>query len=167
MAGEREDAQKVEIHRVVGDAEHAGEAGLGDLHEVAGRFVDGHRLAGDAVGAEDEPLTVGGPLVVRLVDLGITRGLGGEKRERDAGDFVDHDFFLRREACADLGGDGRENEEKGESEKGGRAGVGHGGLSGGANKRCKASGIGRSEGAGAGRTRVGPENSRVRRGAGA
>lgn len=93
FAGKREDAQKVEAHRMVGEAEHAGEAGLGDLHEVAARFVDGHRLAGDAVGAEDEPLAVGGPLVVRLVDLGIARGSGREKRERDAGDFVDDDSF--------------------------------------------------------------------------
>jgi hypothetical protein len=97
---------------VVGEAEHAGKALLGNLHEIAGLLIDRHGLAWHAIRAEDEPLAIGGPLVVGLVDLGIAGGGGGEKRERHTGDGIDDDLLFGRESRADLGGCGNNGEER-------------------------------------------------------
>ena len=102
FAREREDAQEIKMHRMVREAEHAAVTVLGDLDHLTGRFVDGHRLARNAVGTEDQPLPVRGPLVMSLINLGIAGGFRSKKRERHAGHGVDDDLFLRREASADL-----------------------------------------------------------------
>ena len=102
---------------MIGHAEHALETVLGDLHDIAGLFVDGHRLAaGDAVGAEDEPLPVGSPLMVRLINLGIARALGGrQESQRHARDWVRDGFLFGGKPFADLGGR-RERQQEENSE---------------------------------------------------
>ena len=96
-------AHDVKVHRLARNAQHAHVAFLGDLHDVTGRLVDGHGLPGHPIGTEDHPLAVGGPVGVRLVDLGIPCIRTGEKGEGCSGHRVDDKFLLRGKALADLG----------------------------------------------------------------
>jgi hypothetical protein len=104
-------------------AEHAHETVVGHLHDVAGVLVDGHGLAGRAIGAENEPLAVRGPLHVRLVDLRIAMGCAGQKRQRHARDRIGHDLLFGWEALADAIGqrEGRQQQRGQTSEETRRA----------------------------------------------
>ena len=96
---------------MIGEAEHPRIARLGHLHEVARLLIDGHRLTAHAIGAKDQPFAVSGPLMMSLVDLGITLWLACQERERHAGDRIDDGFLFGREAGADLG-DSRQGEQQ-------------------------------------------------------
>lgn len=73
-------AHEIEVHRIAGHVEHTGIAAFGDLHYDSCLLVDGHSLTGDAVRPEDDPFPVCGPLVMGLIDLGISGArLAGEE----------------------------------------------------------------------------------------
>ena len=96
-------AHEIKVHRLAGHAEHARKAALRHLHDVARLFVHGHGLALHAVRAEDHPLAVAGPLVVRLVNLGITcAALRGQEHQFHAGLRVVYHLSLRGEARTNL-----------------------------------------------------------------
>ena len=117
-------AHVIELHRLVGEVEATGArvgAG-GQLDDIPAGGVDQVRLVAliVAVGAEDDPLAVGGPGGVGLVGFGVAGGVGGEGEHGDARDGVHEVTHFGREPAPDLGGgrrDGEHAEEQGSAEK--------------------------------------------------
>jgi len=65
--------EMVKFHRVPCEAEHALVTLLGHLHDHPGLFVHRHRLTGHAIGTEDQPFAIGGPIRVGLVNLVVAK----------------------------------------------------------------------------------------------
>jgi hypothetical protein len=96
-------AHEIQLHRLGRQVQHAGEAAFGDLHQLAGLLVDGHRFPVGDRRAEDDPFAVRSPLRVGGVDLDVLVRFAGQEGQHRAGNRILDDLALGRELAADLG----------------------------------------------------------------
>jgi hypothetical protein len=73
------------LRAIIADAAHGQE--VPDLDDVV-------RALGAAAGSEDDPFAIGGPGLMRLIELGIARRPRRKKGQRRPCDRIDDDLFL-------------------------------------------------------------------------